>query len=132
MFAPVIERCKKCGNVVTRQHNDSSFWCTCGRHWPAQQIVTKETSQNDHSDDKIVIDVPEVEKKKKKARRGKIRSVAAYTFENRATYLHRRRLTEAEIMCDENGREYWIHDNFRAGTSERVYLPERYKNTKKP
>ena len=112
MHAPVTDRCPRCYKTVTRQHNDVNFWCSCGRHWRAREWPSEETAEIDHSDAQIAVDIPDVEKKEKKAGRGRNRRVVMYTFDNRALYLRRNNLTEAEIMLDEQGKEYWIKDYF--------------------
>lgn len=126
MPAPLKMRCTHCYREVTRNYSDTTFWCTCGRHWPAP----RETSENDDSEVKTVVEVPEVEKEDKNKAGGRIKRNTAYTFENRTLYLHRNKLTEAEILQDEEGNEYWLKDNFQSGTTEKVMLPARYKNQK--
>lgn len=119
--------CPKCRSVVKKQNNESCFWCSCGRHW---QAPSSETPEIDHSDPVMSVEVPDIEKPLKKARRGQISTNFSIVRETRAMYLRRSGLIEADIMLDESGREYWLKDNFNTGITTKMYLPTRLSKQK--
>lgn len=114
--------------MVEKQQNDANFWCTCGRHWKAPVLETQEI---DHSEEKLVVEVPDIPKPIKTIPRGRNTNLTAYSFDNRCDYLRRNNLIEIDILQDDEGKEYFIRDNFNAGTTQKIYLPERFKRKKK-
>ncbi len=121
------QRCTRCGLYVSRQGSEVTFWCTCGNHWTGPQVGNLPSTRF-----AIAVDIPEVEKVPEKPSKGKNRRFnSIMKIESRSEWLSRHNVTEAEVfveVVDNEAVEYYLHDNFNAGTTEKVYLPRRFKS----
>ncbi len=120
------QRCTRCGVYVERQGSETTFWCTCGHHWTHHHAGNLPPTAR-----AIVVDIPEVKKVSEKAPRGKNRrNTSIMKIETRSEWLQRHKITEAEVFTEviENEEvEYFLQDNFYAGTTQKVYIPKRFK-----
>lgn len=117
--------CPRCYSSCNYVRNSDQHWCTgCGWRSPLK-------AQNGRLSTFKAISVPQSKKKPEEGRKrkgGRRGGFSVFNFGTRSTYLKRYNLIEADIMQDEQGREYWLKDNFEKGESKKVLVPTRYKN----
>lgn len=129
-----MKRCAHCYSEVQWRSSYRDWKCVgCGGVFNLPAPMDAETPEIEPTRAIISVEIPQDEKPPEQPKKGRKRSVgmgSMFSYGSRGDYLTRHKLLEADIALDESGKEYWIKDNFNAGTSERVYIPARFKNAR--